>query len=111
MLFPIIDGNIFVFVERKGGCRILCRISNLLKKGPPGSRADGAELPREERRENLIRRFKEALQSGDGESAREKLKAAIRQIDKAAARGVIHKNNAARRKSRLTRLFNTSVTG
>jgi len=58
-----------------------------------------------------IRRFKEALQSGDGESAREKLKAAIRQIDKAAARGVIHKNNAARRKSRLTRLFNTSVTG
>ena len=51
----------------------------------------------------------EAVQSGDSESAREKLKAAIRRIDKAAAIGVIHKNNAARKKSRLTRLFNTSV--
>ena len=56
-----------------------------------------------------IRRYEEAVQSGDSESAREKLKAAIRRIDKAAAIGVIHKNNAARKKSRLTRLFNTSV--
>ncbi|HOB87923.1 MAG TPA: 30S ribosomal protein S20, partial [Bacillota bacterium] len=32
--------------------------------------------------------------------------AAIRQIDKAAAKGVVHKNNAAPKKSRLTRLYN-----
>ena len=32
---------------------------------------------------------------------------AIRELDKAAAKGVIHKNNAARRKSRLLRELNS----
>ncbi len=56
-----------------------------------------------------IRRFEESLQSGDQEEAKNKLYAAVRQIDKAAAKGVVHKNNAARKKSRLNRLFNKSV--
>ena len=33
--------------------------------------------------------------------------AAIRELDKAASKGVIHKNNAARRKSRLLRELNS----
>lgn len=37
---------------------------------------------------------------------------AIRQLDKAASKGVIHRNNAARRKSRLLRgLRKTTATG
>jgi small subunit ribosomal protein S20 len=31
---------------------------------------------------------------------------AVRALDKAAAKGIIHKNNAARRKSRLVRQLN-----
>ena len=58
-----------------------------------------------------IRRFEEALQSGDRELARDKLIKAVRQIDRAVAKGVIHKNTAARKKSRLTRLFNQNVAG
>lgn len=58
-----------------------------------------------------IRQFEESLQSGDPEEARLKLKSAIRRIDKAAAKGVVHKNNAARKKSRLSRLFNQEATG
>jgi len=58
-----------------------------------------------------IRRFEEALQEGDRELAQGNLRTAIRQIDRAAARGIIHKNNAARKKSRLMRLFNESATG
>ncbi|MHB8593244.1 MAG: 30S ribosomal protein S20 [Acidimicrobiales bacterium] len=38
-----------------------------------------------------------------GDGAREALAAAVRRIDKAAAQGVIHKNQAANRKSRLMR--------
>jgi small subunit ribosomal protein S20 len=56
-----------------------------------------------------IRRFEESLKSGDMEEARVKLSAAVRQIDKAAARGVVHKNNAARKKSRLSRMINNDV--
>jgi small subunit ribosomal protein S20 len=35
------------------------------------------------------------------------IRTAIRELDKAASKGVIHKNNAARRKSRLLRELNT----
>lgn len=56
-----------------------------------------------------IRRFEEALQGGDREEAKIKLSAAIRQIDRAAVRGVVHKNNAARKKSRLSRIFNQNM--
>lgn len=58
-----------------------------------------------------MRRFEEALQSGDREVAQIRLLAAISQIDKAAAIGVVHKNNAARKKSRLNRMFNQKVAG
>jgi small subunit ribosomal protein S20 len=43
-----------------------------------------------------------AADTGAGDSA-EALRAAVRRIDKAAAQGVIHKNQAANRKSRLMR--------
>ena len=43
-----------------------------------------------------------AIEAG-AESGAETLKVAIRRIDKAAAKGVIHPNQAARRKSRLMR--------
>ncbi len=58
-----------------------------------------------------MRRFEEAIQGGDAELARTRLIAAVRRIDQAAARGVLHKNNAARKKSRLTRLFNQNAAG
>ena len=56
-----------------------------------------------------IRRFEESLKSGDHEDAKERLHAAVRQIDKAAAKGILHRNNAARKKSRLSRLYDKSV--
>ncbi len=58
-----------------------------------------------------IRRFEEALQNGDRELAWGNLRKAVRQIDQAVAKGVLHKNNAARKKSRLTRLFNQDTAG
>jgi small subunit ribosomal protein S20 len=47
-----------------------------------------------------VRTATEAAQAG-AEDVDAKLKAAIKRIDTAAAKGVIHKNQAARRKSRL----------
>jgi len=56
-----------------------------------------------------IRHFEESLQGENLEEARIKLNSAVRRIDKAAARGIIHKNNAARKKSRLNRLLNNKT--
>ena len=44
--------------------------------------------------------------SGELESGREAVVAAISSLDKAAEKGVIHPNNAARRKSRLLKKLN-----
>lgn len=48
---------------------------------------------------------RKSVLSGDIKKATELLKKAYSEIDKAAKRNVIHKNNAARRKSRLTALL------
>jgi small subunit ribosomal protein S20 len=48
------------------------------------------------------KKVNEAIAKKDIEAAKEALKKAIKVIDKAVTKGVIHKNNAARRKSRLT---------
>ncbi|MCY4663196.1 MAG: 30S ribosomal protein S20 [Acidimicrobiaceae bacterium] len=44
-----------------------------------------------------------AVEHEDDEATAEALRQAVKRIDKAASRGVIHKNTAARRKSRLAR--------
>lgn len=52
-----------------------------------------------------IKKARTAVASGDATAA-EALKLALRKLDKAATKGVIHKRNAARRKSALQRLYN-----
>ncbi len=54
-----------------------------------------------------IKRVREAVESKDKEAAVAALQAAIPVIDKTATKGVIHKANAARNVSRLTKLVNT----
>ena len=53
-----------------------------------------------------IRRFSDTLGQGDLDTASDKLQIAARSIDKAASKGVVHKNVAARKKSRLAKRLN-----
>ncbi|MEE1938181.1 30S ribosomal protein S20 [Streptomyces sp. TRM 70361] len=48
-----------------------------------------------------IRRTREAIAAGDAEKAAEAARVASRKLDKAASKGVIHKNQAANKKSAL----------
>ena len=50
-----------------------------------------------------VRRVREAIDAGDKTAAEEHLRKAARKLDKAASKGVIHKNQAANRKSKLAR--------
>ncbi|NLD48728.1 MAG: 30S ribosomal protein S20 [Clostridiaceae bacterium] len=52
-----------------------------------------------------IKKCKEAIVNKDA-SANESLKNAFKTIDKSAAKNVLHKNTAARRKSRLAKALN-----
>lgn len=49
------------------------------------------------------RRFRRALDDGDRDAAEAAFRAAARELDKAARKGVIHPNKAANRKSRMAR--------
>ena len=50
-----------------------------------------------------VRSFREAADSGDPEKANAAMRTAYVKLDKAASKGIIHKNQAANRKSALAR--------
>jgi small subunit ribosomal protein S20 len=56
----------------------------------------------------LKTRVKTALNSVGTEDNAEALRLAMKRLDKAAAKGVIHPNQAARRKSRLAKSINAA---
>lgn len=60
------------------------------------------------RMRSYVKRANTALASGE-EDAVEAVRAAIAELDRAAKKGVIHANNAARRKSRLMKKLNAAA--
>jgi small subunit ribosomal protein S20 len=56
-------------------------------------------------RSELKTRVKTALKSAGSDDGTEALRLAIKRLDKAATKGVIHKNQAANRKSKLMKRF------
>ena len=50
-----------------------------------------------------VRRFREAADTGDKDTAVDAGRKASRMLDKAASKGVIHKNQAANRKSAIAK--------
>jgi small subunit ribosomal protein S20 len=53
----------------------------------------------------VVRATREAISAGDADKAAKALSVATRRLDKAASKGVIHKNQAANRKSALAKQF------
>lgn len=49
----------------------------------------------------MVKKARVAIAAEEKEQAKANVLAAVKALDKAASKGVIHKNNAARRKSRL----------
>jgi small subunit ribosomal protein S20 len=50
-----------------------------------------------------VRKFREAAEAGDADAATAAMRDASRSLDKAASKGVIHKNQAANRKSAMAK--------
>lgn len=54
-----------------------------------------------------IKKYKAALADGDKNAATELYRETVKKLDRAAARGIIHKNTAARKKSSFTKALNS----
>ena len=59
---------------------------------------------------NSIRRTDQAVASGNKEEAEKYLKTAIKSLDNAKSKGLVHKNKVDREKSRLSKKVNTMET-
>lgn len=57
---------------------------------------------------SVVKEIRAAVDENDIQGVTEKINAAKSIIDKAAKKGVIHKNNAARKISRLSQLVNST---
>ena len=56
-----------------------------------------------------IKKFEKEVKAGNKETASNNLNVAIQRIDKAMSSGLVHKNKAARLKSRLTKMKNMYI--
>ena len=74
----------------------------------PASKAGRQQVKRARRNRSaktetrtILGRANKSLESGDFESAEPAVMNAVRVLDRAAQKGILHKNNVARRKSRM----------
>lgn len=67
------------------------------RKAQERNRAYKSEL------KTFVRKTREAIAAGDKSAALDALKIASKKLDKAVSKGVIHKNQAANRKSKLAK--------
>ena len=58
---------------------------------------------RKDQIKQAVREFNDALRRGDKDQAAKQLRVVYKKLDQVAAKGTIHKNAAARRKSRLAK--------
>ena len=58
----------------------------------------------------LVKKAELAIRDGDMDTAQDSVVRAVSMLDRTAGKGIIHRNNAARRKSRLMAKFNAAGT-
>jgi small subunit ribosomal protein S20 len=59
----------------------------------------------------LVKKVRTTAAASDVNASKGALQVVIQRLDQAAAKGLIHKNKAARTKSRLTKLVNKATAG
>lgn len=58
---------------------------------------------------SITRKFLDTIHDGDLKSAQTQFQAITKQLDQIAAKGTLHRNNIARKKSRLAKRLNVAI--
>jgi len=95
-------------VERflSGGERYMPNIKSAIKRVKTSEKRRLRNASQKSALRTAIKSFETAAAGANPETAREALIQASRKLDKAASKGLIHKNAAARKKSRLAKKLN-----
>lgn len=62
------------------------------------------------RMRNSVKKFELAVEAGETANLQELYLSAVSNVDRAASKGVIHKNTTSRKKSQLTRKYNSAIS-
>ncbi len=81
----------------------MANIKSQIKRNRTNERARQRNVAVKSALKTAVRRVRTAATSGDAEAAAAALATASKALDKAASKGVIHKNQAANRKSGLAK--------
>ena len=81
----------------------MANIKSQIKRNRTNERARQRNVAVKSALKTAVRRFRTASESGDAEAAAAALQVASKALDKAASKGVIHKNQAANRKSAIAK--------
>lgn len=89
----------------------MANIQSQIKRNRQNEKRRQVNQARRTRIKTRLRTFRRAVESEDVEAAEEAFREAMSALDRAAGKGVIHANKAARHKSRMTRDLEALRTG
>ena len=81
----------------------MANIKSQIKRNKQNEKAHERNKAVKSELKTAVRKFREAAEAGDKDAAVEAGRAANRKLDIAASKGVIHKNQAANRKSAISK--------
>lgn len=84
----------------------MANVANAIKKDKQIKKRTKANTMLKSTAKNAIKNTDKAILAGDKEAAEKYLKAAIKSLDNAKSKGLVHKNKVDREKSRLTKKVN-----
>ena len=84
----------------------MANIKSQIKRNRQNERARVRNKAEKSALKTKVRGVREAVAAGETQTAQERYRDLARSLDKAAAKGVVHKRRAADRKSRLARALN-----
>jgi small subunit ribosomal protein S20 len=83
----------------------VANIKSQIKRNRTNEKARQRNVAVKSALKTAVRRFRTAADAGDAAAAGDALQVASRQLDKAVSKGIIHKNQAANRKSGMAKRF------
>ncbi len=96
------DGTHPIHFERKNR-RPVANIKSQIKRNKTNEKAHERNKAVKSELKTAVRRTREAVAAGDKAAAEKALGTATRKLDKAVSKGVIHQNQAANRKSAISK--------
>ena len=81
----------------------MANIKSQIKRNKQNEKAHQRNKAVKSEQRTYVRKFREAAETGNVDEATAAMRAAARKLDQAVSKGVIHKNQAANRKSAIAR--------